>query len=430
LAGAATTFGREKGTVRWHTLHGMRFRHTRSRPGSRLVGALLRAAAICAVVAAALFDVSIGTFSRPGTGTALTVSASVAAATLLGVPALAARDVRPWALTYASGVAAAASLACTVAIHLTAGDAAASDVYGAFDPSDAYGAFEPVALLILLAVTARQGAPVPAAVVTATLFAAVIARPLAVRVNENGLIVAFMLTLVAVTVIAVSLATRLVMADRRQREQRIRLEQRLALARELHDFVAHHVTGIVVQAQGIQAVAAKRPNMVAPALQRIEQTGAEALVSLRRMVGGLRAEDIDAPPAAPEGMRDLRDLVADFSLHDVSAQLTETGPTDTLPSDVAAVAHRVTMESLTNICKHAHGCRHVHVRVQALPQQAVVEVSNDGTVRQTSSPGYGLKGLEERVTRLGGTFRAGATTDGGWLVRACLPLTPAGTDAP
>jgi signal transduction histidine kinase len=401
----------------------MRFRHPRSRRGPRLVGALLRAAAICAVVAAALFDVrAAGTFSRPGTGTALTVSASVVAATLLGVPALAARDVRPWALTYASGVAAAASLACTVAIHLTAGDAAASD---------AYGAFELVALLILLAVTARQGAPVPAAVVTATLFVAVITRPLAVRVNENGLIVAFMLTLVAVTVIAVSLATRLVMADRWQREQRIRLEQRLALARELHDFVAHHVTGIVVQAQGIQAVAAKRPNMVAPALQRIEQTGAEALVSLRRMVGGLRAEDLDAPLAAPEGMRDLRDLVADFRLHDASVQLTETGPTDTLPSDVAAVAHRVTMESLTNIRKHSHGCRNVHVRVQVLPQQAVVEVSNDGTVRrQTSSPGYGLKGLEERVTRLGGTFRGGATTDGGWLVRACLPLTPAGTDMP
>jgi signal transduction histidine kinase len=399
----------------------MRFRHPRSRPGPRLVGALLRAAAICAVVAAALFDVRAGTFRHPDTGTALTVSASVVAATLLGVPALAAREVRPWALTCASGVAAAASLACTVAIHLTAGDT---------DASSAYGAFEPVALLILLAVTARQGAPVPAAVVTAMLLAAVITRPLAVRVQEGGLIVAFMLTLVAVTVIAVSLATRLVMADRRQREHRIRLEQRLALARELHDFVAHHVTGIVVQAQGAQAVAAKRPNMVAPALQRIEQTGVEALVSLRRMVGGLRAEDIDAPPTAPEGMRDLRDLVANFSLHDVSARLTETGPTDTLPSDVAAVAHRVTMESLTNIRKHAHGCRHVHVRVQVLPQQAVVEVSNDGTVRQTSSPGYGLKGLEERVTRLGGTFRAGATTDGGWLVRACLPLAPAGTDTP
>ncbi len=419
MAGTATTFGREKGTTRSHTLHGMRFRHPRSRRDSRLVGALLWVAAVCTAVAAILLDMSVGTFRQPDTGTALTVSASVAAATLLGVPALAARDARPGALACASGVAAAASLACTVAIHLRAGDAVASS---------AYGAFEAVALLIVLAVTVRRGAPVSAAVVTAALCAAIIARPLAVRVQENSVIVAFLLTLVAVTVTGLSLATRLVMADRWQREHRIRLEQRIALARELHDFVAHHVTGIVVQAQGIQAVATKRPDMVAPALQRIEQTGAEALVSLRRMVGELRAEDIDAPLAAPEGISGLRDLVADFSLRDVSAHLTEAGPTDTLPSDVAAVAHRVTMESLTNIRKHTHGCRHVHVRVQVLPQQAVVEVSNDGTVRQTSSPGYGLKGLEERVTRLGGTLRAGATADGGWLVRACLPLTPAGTD--
>ncbi|MFF0108186.1 sensor histidine kinase [Streptomyces hirsutus] len=395
----------------------------RRRPGDgfRPLRSLLWTAVTGAVVAAALLDVRYGTFRQPDTGTLLGVSAAVTALSLPALLAPAGRGARPGVIVCPGGAAAVASLACSVGLHLSGREASASS---------AYGAFEPVALLVVLAVTARRGMPVPAAVVTVGLLAAVIARPLALHVHEGSVIVSFVLTLVAVAVAGASVAARLVEADRRQREHRIRLHQRVDLARELHDFVAHHVTGIVVQAQGAQAVAAKRPDLVVPALERIERTGAEALVSLRRMVGQLRAEDGEMPLVAPVEIRGLRTLVADFRMRGVSSQLIEDGPTETLPPEVAAVVHRVTMESLTNVRKHAHDCRDVRVRVQVLPQRTVVEITNDGTARRATADGYGLKGLRERVTGVGGTFRAGATADGGWLVRACLPLAPAGTDGP
>lgn len=386
------------------------------------------------MVAAVLYDVHFGTFRHPDTGSLLTVSASPAAVALAALPALlgnGARGARPRVLVCVAGAVAVMSLVCTMGLHLTARDA---------DASSAYGAFEPVAVLVLLAVTVRRGTPAAAAAVTVLLLGAVIARPVALHVREGSVIVAFVLTLVAVTVTGASLAVRLVVAGRRQRDHRIRLEQRVRLARELHDFVAHHVTGIVVQAQGAQAIVARRPDMVVPALERIEQAGAEALLSLRRMVGGLRSEDtgdegaadIDEArarfPVPAAGIGELRGLVAGFGVPGMSAHLAEDGPTDTLPPDVAAVVHRVAMESLTNVRKHAADCRDVRVRVRVEPQRAVlIEVGNDGTARHPAAgPGYGLKGLAERVTELGGIFRAGATADGGWLVHACLPLPSAG----
>ncbi|MFF9580498.1 sensor histidine kinase [Streptomyces achromogenes] len=364
-------------------------------------------------MAAARLDLRWGTFRRPDTGPLLGLSALTAAVVVLALPFLTRRGAGPWAVAWSGLAAAVASLGFTTAVHLRADHGA----------STAYGALEPVALLIVLAFTARRGAAVPAAVGAAALIAAVVSRPLAVEVREGSVIVAFVSTLIAVAVAGAAVTARLVAADRRRREDRVRLEQRVRLARDLHDYVAHHVTGIVVQAQGAGAVAGKRPDLVPDALRRIEETGAEALVSLRRMVGALRADDPGAPLSPPGGMTAVRTLVADLGTAGVSARLVEDGPTERLPTDVAGVVHRVVMEALTNIRKHAPACRTVTVRVRAGRRHVAVSVDNDGASAPTAPPGYGLTGLRERVTGAGGSLRTGAGSDGTWQVRARLPLS-------
>ncbi|MFJ4153130.1 sensor histidine kinase [Streptomyces galbus] len=398
----------------------MPFLRRRPHDGARQVRALLWAVSLCLAVAAAALDLRIGTFRQPDTGAVMAVSSVTAAITLLTLPLFCVVAVRPRALAGAGAAAAAVSLGCSLAVHLRPGHANASS---------AYGAFEPVALLVVLAVTTRRAAPLPGAAAAVALIVAVVVRPLSVGVREGSVTAAFLLTLVTVTVTGASLATRLVVTARRQRERSILQEQRIEFARDLHDFVAHHVTGIIVQAQGAQAVADAHPELVRPALQRIEQTGAEALVSLRRMVGGLRTESVDGLSAAPASMDVLRSLVAGFQLRDVSVQLTEAGPTDTLPSDLVSVVHRVTLESLTNIRKHAAACRRVRVCVRVAEGHAVISISNDGVFGTGTPPGFGIKGLEERVAGVGGTLQAGVGSDGEWLVQASLPLRSAPVDA-
>ncbi|MER6254732.1 histidine kinase [Streptomyces sp. NPDC001584] len=377
-------------------------------PGRAAV--LLRSLAACVLAAAAWVDVRAGTFAGPASQARLALSAAVVGAVLVALPLL--KEARSYAC--AGGAAAGASLVCSMALLLS---------HPAAGASSAYGAFEPVGLLLVLAFVARRGRAAPTAPIALLLAAAVVLRPLSIGVQEGSLTVAFGLTLVTVLVAGASVTARIVEADRRQRAHRVRLEQRIELARDLHDHLAHHVTGIVVQAQGARAVAARRPDLVLPALQRIEETGAEALASMRQMVAGLGAGESDAPPAAPAGMDDLRALVRGFALNGVPAFLTEEGPTDTVPPEVAATLHRVTMESLTNIREHARHCRHVSVHVRVRPHEAAVRITNDGTARPTSRPGYGLKVLRERVTLAGGTFRAEATAEGDWQVRARMPLT-------
>ncbi|MFE9480675.1 sensor histidine kinase [Streptomyces spororaveus] len=371
---------------------------------------LLRSLAACALAAAVWSDAPAWSFTGPAPQERLTLSAVVVGAVLLALPLLS--EARSYA--YAGGVAATASLAGSAAVHLG---------HDALGTPAVHGAFEPVALLVVLAFVTRRGPAASAGPVALLLAAAVVLRPLSIVVQERSLAVALGLTLVTALVAGASVTARWVVADRRQRAHRLRLEQRIELAGDLHDYVAHHMTGIVVQAQGARAVAARRPDLVPPALQRIEETGTEALASMRRMVAGLRAGESDVPPAAPADMDDLRALVRGFALNGVPAHLTEEGPTDTVPPEVAATLHRVTVESLTNIREHARHCRHVSVHVRVRPHEAAVRITNDGTAHRTSRPGYGLKDLRDRVTLAGGTFRAEATAEGDWQVRARMPLT-------
>ncbi|GIJ67813.1 sensor histidine kinase [Virgisporangium ochraceum] len=204
----------------------------------------------------------------------------------------------------------------------------------------------------------------------------------------------------------------------------VRQQERLELARELHDVVAHHITGMLIQAQAAQVVARRDPSAVAAPLSGIEAAGAEALSAMRRVVGLLRDHD-DAASASP-GPESLADLVTRFERQGPPVRLSivdsSTAGGAGWPPEVTSTVYRVVREALTNVARHAPGARSVRVSVDSGPSGVTVEVADDGpAVAQPSSGGFGLTGMRERVTSLGGTVDAGPGEGGGWRVRATLP---------
>ena len=204
--------------------------------------------------------------------------------------------------------------------------------------------------------------------------------------------------------------------------------ERLELARELHDVVAHHVAGIVVQAQAARLVAARRPAELDGMLTGIESAGNDALAAMRRVVGLLR-EPGDAG-TRPPGPGQLSDLVRRFAGHGPAVRLRlPDGEPPPWPPEVATTVYRVVQEALTNIGLHAPSAANVAVVVDGDPGSVSVEVTDDGPVAPPPSSwfaaggGHGLVGMRERVEALGGTLHAGPGPGGGWAVRATVPLT-------
>ncbi|MFE2378157.1 sensor histidine kinase [Streptomyces sp. NPDC059398] len=296
--------------------------------------------------------------------------------------------------------------------------------------SQPLGFAEPAALVWLLLVVARRGQPSWTTAAVPLLFMAIVVRPVSVSVRQSTTIMALFFALAAVMALGIGLGMRLLLEDRRRRAAALRLEQRTEFARDLHDFVAHHVTGIVVQAQGAQAIADRKPELVPPALQRIEQAGSEALTSMRHMVGMLRDAEGEVTLTPLAGLGEVRTLVEEFSaVGGAHARLELEGSFGDLPVEVSTTAHRVVMEALTNVRKHAHGCTEVRVRVDRTGDRITVRINDDGRPRHVSHSGFGLKGLDERVGLIGGEIQAGPVTGGGWGVEATLPVATAGVAA-
>ncbi|MBW4715531.1 sensor histidine kinase [Saccharothrix obliqua] len=194
--------------------------------------------------------------------------------------------------------------------------------------------------------------------------------------------------------------------------------ERMALARELHDVVAHYVTGIVVHAQAAQAV----PGAAQEVLPVIARSGNEALTAMRRLVGTLRGSETDAPAATSDLADDVRQVVAQSGQ---PVRLHLDLPTGVPPALGRSVL-RLVQESLTNARKHAEGVSAVDVSVAVVAESVRVVVADDGRPPKAApvggSGGFGLVGMRERVELLGGTFTAGRRPAGGWEVRAELPL--------
>ncbi|WP_369185548.1 sensor histidine kinase [Streptomyces sp. Y1] len=211
---------------------------------------------------------------------------------------------------------------------------------------------------------------------------------------------------------------------RRATVEAVRRDERLALARELHDVVAHHVAGIVMHTHAARIMLRKQPDHLASALADIERSGTDAMDAMRRVVALLRdAEDGAAVTAGPE---QLVDLVRRFEEHGPAVDLRlPTGATN-WPPVVTTTVYRVVQESLTNIVRHARGARAVTVTIDQGRPDLTVEVGDDAPSHPPNRPsprgGYGLVGMRERVEALGGTLDAGPRPGTGWTVRATLPL--------
>ncbi|GAA2858171.1 hypothetical protein GCM10010517_16570 [Streptosporangium fragile] len=221
--------------------------------------------------------------------------------------------------------------------------------------------------------------------------------------------------------VAIGLCSRLLAARRRAMAEDVRRHERLRLARELHDVVAHHVTGIVLQAQAAQILARKQPDRLGGSLSGIETAGSDALAATRRLVGLLREA---APPTPPH--ESLTDLVERFHGPEVRLRLPGGEDEPAWPPEVSSTVYRVVQESLTNISRHAPRARRVEVTVAREGDTVTVEVSDDALptpARRHRRGGYGLLGMRERLEALGGTLRAGPRPEpGGWSVLATLPL--------
>lgn len=161
-------------------------------------------------------------------------------------------------------------------------------------------------------------------------------------------------SLLAVAVgLAPGLYLRWVGSERRAHEERARQTERLAIARDLHDVVAHEVTGIVVQAQALRHVAERDPSAVREALPQIEEAGTRALGSMRGLVSGLREQG--SAPLAPVAVEGLRELAAPAAPGRPGVAVELSGPVDELPVDVGTAVLRVAQESVTNALRHARG---------------------------------------------------------------------------
>ncbi|TDQ45866.1 sensor histidine kinase [Actinorugispora endophytica] len=222
-------------------------------------------------------------------------------------------------------------------------------------------------------------------------------------------------------------------AERLEREQNLKAESAIAaertrIAREMHDVVAHRVSLMVLHAGGLEVSAEDERTVETAGL--IRTTGREALAELREILGVLRDAPGDAAPTAPQPvLSDLAKLVNDSRAAGMAVDWRTTGSPRPLPAQVERTAYRVVQESLTNAAKHAPGAD-VEVRVDYGAREleaVVVSVPPPERVadEQAPSSGYGLAGLRERLTLVGGTLTAGPLADGAWQVRAIVPVGPA-----
>lgn len=219
------------------------------------------------------------------------------------------------------------------------------------------------------------------------------------------------------TALSVGLGLRLIDTRRRMALEEVRQNERTQLARELHDVVAHHVTGIVLAAQAARLTARKQPERLDDSLADIETAGSDAMAAMRRLVGLLRDTE-DGPATFPE---QLGELVERFNQRGRTVRLLLPDEPIWTP-EIGNTIHRIVQESLTNVVRHALPADSVTVGITQDTWTTTVEVADDApATRARRSNGYGLVGMRERVLALGGTLEAGPCPNGGWLVRATLP---------
>ncbi|WP_406364799.1 sensor histidine kinase [Streptomyces sp. NBC_01546] len=209
---------------------------------------------------------------------------------------------------------------------------------------------------------------------------------------------------------------------RAQATQQAVTAERLRIARELHDMVAHNIGIIAIQAGVGSLVMDTQPAETRKALDAIEATSRETLAGLRRMLGALRRSDPESAPLDPiPGLAAIGQLVGKTAAAGVRVDVRWRGERRDLPSDVDLAAFRIVQEAVTNVVRHS-GTRDCSVTVDYRPDELAVDIVDLGSGGTVAESGYGIAGMRERVSLLHGEFSAGPRPEGGFRVAARLPV--------
>ncbi len=291
------------------------------------------------------------------------------------------------------------------------------------------GSTEIIAMLFLLVWTVRRWDARSGKLGTFLLVIAFELLPLRQAVLSEVIFAAFVLTIMLMGALGLGVYLRSVDINRNRSLADVRRRERMDLASDLHDFVAHHVTGIVVQAQAAQYLKNGDAQQYRKAFAAVEHAGIEALTSMRRLVLVLRNDETAA--VRPIGdLEQVQTMVEQFNVGERYAWLHIAHEVDphALAPEVSATIHRIVQEALTNVNKHGRATATVGVSISRHDNDIEVTVRNDGRARKRSrlgrvGGGFGLAGLRERLEALNGSLRAGPHPEGGWEVFATIPST-------
>ncbi|SFP98034.1 Signal transduction histidine kinase [Actinomadura madurae] len=281
-----------------------------------------------------------------------------------------------------------------------------------------------IALIVALYMVAAGGRLQPAVVLAALTVICTGTGTLLGNEDVNG-VALFMLTGWVVAMVALGWVRHSRLAYLREAERRAAGEERLRIARELHDVVGHHLSLINVQAGTSLHRFHRDPAQGEAALAAIKESSRDALRDLRATLGVLRQADEEAPTAPAPGLDALGDLIGSARSAGLTVHSRVTGAAAP-PTEVGLAAYRIVQESLTNVSRHAAAAE-VTVTVEHGPGEhgrgeLLIEVADDGP-GQAAAPGAGsgVDGMRERARALGGELTAGPGPHGGFLVRARLP---------
>ncbi|MFC5832647.1 sensor histidine kinase [Nonomuraea insulae] len=316
--------------------------------------------------------------------------------------ALARRPALPWV----AGAAGALSLAVTAGFLIMDGPGRGEDLIGLAE------SFLLIAVTGLVARRSPARRAVPACVLTGAAASTWLLRYLVPASPLEAVGMCAFWSLGVIAAVGVALYLRYLDDGRASAVRRARTEQRLRLAGDLHDFVAHDVGEMLAQAQAGQVVGVADPAQALLALRRVEEAGLRAMETLDRTVLELHAP----------GLADLPALAARFSAAGPPVRLDLQEGLD-VPDETGALAYRIVVEALTNVRRHAPGATAVGARVHAERNQLLITVGNEGGAPATGGPrgGFGLAGLRERVEAAGGELSSAAVR-GGWRLTTRLPL--------
>jgi signal transduction histidine kinase len=226
----------------------------------------------------------------------------------------------------------------------------------------------------------------------------------------------------------VQLQTRAIQAEHRREQEAADavMRERVRIARELHDVVAHEITVMTIQSAAARKVLPGDPERADGAIQAAQEAGHRALTEVRRLLGMLRTTDPRATDPQP-GMESLDHLVAQMDSAGLPTELTINGEVRSLPLGIDINAYRIIQESLTNTLKHGGPNTQARIVVGYNGDTLTIEVSDNGrgaaaTTLETGHHGQGLVGMHERATMLDGALNAGPRPGGGYRVSARIPI--------